>query len=333
MNKQSKILPVNPKFQFALSVANLIFMVIFTIIFHKTFFSEEYWPKENKIQKTNTGLKHKIKFEIQDILDIDFIREGKAIFWMKISFSLPKNISNKFDHKKFIENISIKNGKILEKKIYNPIEKNEITNYKAICLIQTKNIFQYKNFPFDDHILPIKLEFQSIEALENLEPILKVNETKDFGGWNPIKTQITENTNKDKDIKKINLYIALNKQGYRISLAIIFPMIIILLICLFSMSAEIGDGRKFIITALLALNSFRMVIENTSPKVSYLMIIDVIYIAFLVISLIIFLIHMLELEMKRNISYTVIVCSHLSILLIFCYYLLPWINIFFFNKI
>ncbi len=328
MKKIYESLPVNPAFQFTLSIINLCFMIIFTIIFHETFFTEEYWPKENNKINNKTESKHKIKFEIQDILDVDFIREGKATFWVKISFSLPQNFANKFDHKKFIENISIKNGKILEKKIYNPIVENGITKYKAICMLQTKNIFQYKNFPFDDHVLPIKFEFPSEEIFSILDPILNVNKNKDFGGWSAIKTKITENKNEDNDIQKINLYIALNKHGYRLALAIIFPMIIILLICLFSMSAEIGDGRKFIITALLALNSFRLVIENSSPKVSYLMIIDIIYVVFLIISLIVFLLHMLELEMKRKLSYSIIIISHFSVIIIFFYYLFPWINAF-----
>lgn len=323
MEKKLLKKPVSPYFQLILIIINLFFITIFSYFFHKNFYSLDYFPKTNILNISNSEESTvPLNLKIKEIVDSD-VRLGKVTFDLNLSFILKENLNEEELNKK----INFLNGKILKLLL----EKKEVNNnyyYSFNYVVELKNKLNYSMYPFDDHVASLKLKINRNffkKELVSFFPKVKINDENDFSGWKLHDSKIKSSYSKDKNFQKINFFFALNKEGYKITLSILFPLFILFMLNLLSMSLNLIEGRKIIITSLLGLNSFRIVLENSSPKTTYLLTIDVFYLLFLIISLIIFFLHLLEIEMKKKLSYLIISISHLSIIIIFLYYLSPWI--------
>jgi hypothetical protein len=330
MERKFLYVPVNPSFQIVFIIFNLLCLFVFFLLFHNSFFSNEYWPKDTHNKEDINLVSHKgckISFFVKDIIESD-IKSGKNIIGAKLLFEVGKKDSDKIDIKKLKDSIIFKNGKILDSRAYVAIEGEEANIYCIYYMLEVYSVFKYNYFPFDDHVLRIKFEIPEKSLNFNLNANCIINEKSDFSGWYPVKSSseiVKDNAAKSN---KVSFYLALNKHGYRVALSIILPMFIIFFVNLFSLSVDLKAGRRLIITSLLSLNAFRFVLESIAPKTSYIQALDKFYIAFLIISTVIFVIHILKDEML-SLSYWIIGLSHIAVVLNFFYILMPWVKVYF----
>lgn len=327
MNKYVTI-PVNPYFQIAFIVFNLACMIGFAIVFRQTFYSSEYWPK--KVETTVTTMHNvdvpicKLIIKIKDVISAN-LKDGGAICNAKFSLEVNKKDANKIDPKAILDNLIFHSGKIIDKKIYPSKVLESKVIYNIYLLLDVHNMLNYETYPFDDHVIQFKFEVPTKHLPFNVETEFVADSSLDFAGWNPVKTTSVSSQSEQTQTKTLEFFLGLNKNGDRIALSILLPMCIIFFVNLFSLSIDPEKGRTLIVTSLLALNSFRIVLENSLPRTSYLLALDKFYIVFLLASLLIFIIHILQVEMSRKITYLIVALCHCVVIGTFVEILYPWL--------
>ncbi|KKP29814.1 MAG: hypothetical protein UR12_C0002G0023 [candidate division TM6 bacterium GW2011_GWF2_30_66] len=188
-----------------------------------------------------------------------------------------------------------------------PKTRAEGNNVVAVYDIKANIILKldYKNFPFDDHIInfsithyglsPYEAIFESSKSNFMIDPKIKIT------GWDIIgklvKTGFIEDTLNSEDKTTARLHprtifsIALHRIGSRHFITILIPLILIFFISLFTLAFDPTESTIGIaIASISAIVAQRFVIEDMSPKSNNLMISDKIFILFLTISCLIFFI-------------------------------------------
>jgi hypothetical protein len=330
---KTKNINISIFFQITCVLISIICFLFILFIFNNSFFSIEYWPleKNKKSLEKNNEKKEDIMLIIKDVISSN-INKNKIIVNGFIKIKINKNIKNPISLQKIFDSIIIKSAKIEKNKLIK-IENYENYNIAIWQInIEIYGKFNYKMFPFDDHIISLKMQIPKNIFNEELKIELKINEDLDFGGWTPVKKTVLINENEDDcsfNYNKVNFFIAINKTGSKIGLSLLIPMYILLFVAMFAFSIDPRMRIKIISGIIVAMNGFRIVIERMSPQTSYLLISDIIYILFLIFVFLIFLIHIIEVNFSETKIKLIIAGMHLTTILFFGYFIKPWLTNFF----
>jgi hypothetical protein len=321
-------------FQISFVLISIFCFLFIIFIFNNSFFSIEYWPSEknqNPILK-NTELKNTEKKDIVLIIkDVIYsnINKSKIIISGFIKIKTNKNIKDNSSLQKIFDSIIIKSAKIENNKL---IKVENYENYNiAIWQINMEiyGKFNYKLFPFDDHIISLKMQIPKNIFKDEPRVGLKINENLDFGGWIPEKKTVLINENNDEcsfNYNKVGFFIAINKTGSKIGLSLLIPMYILLFVAMFAFSIDPKHRIRIISGIIVAINGFRIVIERMSPQTSYLLISDIVYILFLIFVFLIFLINIIDINFSETKIKLIIAGMHITTILFFGYFISPWLT-------
>jgi hypothetical protein len=320
-----KYIPIRPSLQIKLILCSFSVIIFLLIIFHKSFYSLEVWPIDKNYKNVSVQSTGSFDIHIHDVIEPDVSKEN-MIFEIIMTLKTPFQI----DEKIFFDELIVHKGKILERKKLYDKKKDQLYEYAWNITIKQNQRFDFHLFPIDDHTVDIIFEIpKGIFNNIPFESKITYHDPLEFNGWNCviIENNVVEN-NRYGTFKYVYA-LGLNKTGHRIALALLLPMFILFFIALFTLSLEPSDGLKTIISLILALNGFRVVLENISPKTSYLLFSDVIYLLFLCISFLILLIHLLDIEMNKRAVFLFVIGAHCVVISVFFYTLYPWFNLFF----
>lgn len=322
-NKLSgRYIPISPFTQIRFILISCSFIILLVYAFHKNFYSLEEWPINNSkiIPGSDLG---SFDVRIHDVIEPEISKE-MMMFEIIVTVTSPFEL----DDKKLFDEIIVHKGKIIDKKKLYESTQDKKYEYAWNLTVKQNQRFDFHLFPLDDHTIDITFEIP--KKLFNNTPFktdFSFHHPLEFNGWDCVLAQsgIQEN---DRYQTFCYIYaLGLNKTGHRIAFAVLLPLFILFFISLFTLSLEPSDGLKTIISLILALNAFRVVLENISPKTSYPLFSDFIYLLFLGISFLILLIHLLELEMNEKGVFVFVVTVHCFVISIFIYKLSPWLLI------
>lgn len=197
----------------------------------------------------------------------------------------------------------------------------------------------YKNFPFDDHMINLSITHYGLSPYEAIFESSKSNfvisNTIKLTGWKIIdkivKTGFIENTLNEK-IKassrfhpKIVYSIALHRIGTRHFITIIIPLLIIFFVSVFTLAFDPTESTVGIaITSISAIIAQRFVIEDMSPKSTNLMISDKLFVIFLIISCMLFFISVFSSKIAATYKNIITIILYVFTLIAILYVISPF---------
>ena len=329
MNTEIKkfIETVNPTFQIiCLFFTTIILLYGLYFAVHKYYSIDDIQVYQNfLIESHHTPVN--VEFNIQNFSKAEFSKGfARVEAFLTFSYDNTKITAEKIDD--FI----IKDARILEKtKIIS--QKNEINQQEDLWHVLFEQAFDlnYRLFPIDDHTLEFIIynSHPEVGFIVNKNSLI-IEESREIHSWKTmfsqsvIHTILYPITNKISNCA-VQCSIAVNQVGYRGILSIFLPLFIILFVALFTLSLPHIAGQNMIINLLLALNAFRIVLEKISPKTSYLLMSDVVFITVLITTFIVFVIHANPHYFSKITRYGIILLSHISIIAIFYIFLSKWL--------
>jgi hypothetical protein len=212
-----------------------------------------------------------------------------------------------------------------------------IVEYKV--KVRLKSPLSLSNFPLDSHRIVLELNHTKISATEILfESGLQFFQiaTSNIGGWIIVDQQIapgyTKTVLSKKDPQEILYYptvfffIDVMRSGTQYPLTLFLPLLMIFFIMLFAFSISKEETRITLtasgVTGILA---YRFVIASLSPQVGYFMLSDYCFFLFLGVSIIIFLLNIVDIfytNFSRVTKNIYIIIFHLitnsTIIYLFC---------------
>lgn len=196
-------------------------------------------------------------------------------------------------------------------------------------------LFDYRDFPFDNHRLNLVLSHYFFSPSE----VMFVANRSQFVispeiatmGWECVDWRTNAGYWQEKfetrDARQSAVYprvaftIDYERVGIRHVISIVIPLLLIFFIALFTFSLEPIKYRTPIITlsvtTVTALIAYRFVIENLSPEVGYFMISDTIFLLFLVACCLIFFVNMLGERVSRLMKIIISLALHAAVLATF----------------
>jgi hypothetical protein len=242
------------------------------------------------------------RFQTFDMTNNRFVFTG--IVWFSVN---PGTVSINT-----LENFSFRAGEILER---SKPETKLIGDKLWVAFtvrVSFTSLIDYTYFPFDNHRIYLLLTNTDITPseflFESTNQQLVINKDITSVGWKLINTDVNTGYYQvlldPKDNKKIltNPIVVFSLDyvhaSIRYLLSILLPIILILYISLFSFSLT---ENTITLTSLgiTALVSYRFVIENISPNVSYFMLSDYMFFIFLIAAFIIFFINIADLYLQQ----------------------------------
>lgn len=163
----------------------------------------------------------------------------------------------------------------------------------------------YKNFPFDDHIINLSITNHNLspyEAIfESSKTNLMIDEKIDISGWKIVdrwvKTGFIEDILNPKNRASSRIHpkviysLSIHRVGARHFITLIIPLILIFFIAAFTLAFDPTESTVGIaIAAISAIVAQRFIMETVSPQSNSLMISDEIFLIYLFLSCIIFFI-------------------------------------------
>lgn len=302
-------------------IAIIFFLISFPARFYYSkdpFLSlQEEYRYKNKISNIkNTS----INFFIQDFLDAD-MNKGSA----KIDIIMKTTYNKKYVDPSDFTKISSIYGYIKHMMKVNSKElENDLVEDTWKILFVGSFDLNYSLFPFNDHVLNFAFLFPKTVFPIIHSGAISHSSLDDINGWKIIKSDsfFEEETELGK---KVWCSIAMSKTGYRQATAIILPLYLLLLISLFSLSFDSSKAYSAILSVILAMNAFRVFLENATPKTSYFVMSDEIFLIFLIIAFLILMIHLFSQTIHIYFRYAFLISIHIGIILFFAYQLRPWI--------
>ncbi len=270
---------------------------------------------------------------ITDIIKFDTIKSEftiNAIVWFIYdSTTISQETINKFEFSK---------GEFITKSEprLSIIEGKTVLAQYTIRL-QFGSLFDYVRFPLDDHQIFLYLTNPAVSAQE----VIYVADPKDYivantitmAGWNIVGNTVSTGyleidlgSNKNIDQPFVHFTIDISKQDIRQLALILFPLLFLFFMGLFSFSvpnAEISVTMP--IASIGGLFAYSFVIQTLAPSVGYLMLSDSLFLFFLVTTFIIFLVSALSAVSKNIISRrTLNNIEGITILLLYIAFVVYW---------
>jgi len=204
-------------------------------------------------------------------------------------------------------------------------------------------LFNFQDFPFDDHRISLDLTNRFISAHEAVftssRSNLSMSAEVQTDEWKYVDQEVFTGFSKDivnKEDAETTIYephvifsLDYQRAGFRYIISIILPILMIFFITLFSFSFDPKSDRRYDVTSLLislimALLAYRFVIENLSPRVGYSIITDYVFIFFTIAVTIVFIANMFFSTISLRKKKILIVSLHLATILLFLFLLPPW---------
>lgn len=241
-----------------------------------------------------------------------------------------------------LEQVSFNNGKILQ--ISTPT--TQLISGKLFARynikVQFTNYISYKLFPMDDHRLSIILVLKNVSPDEIIfnsqNSNFVIGQDMNFSGWNKsaqnVETGYLEETLDQYDTNKTINYPAAvfsidygRKSNIRNTITIIFPMLALFFIALFSLILDRERELSLILSistqSIVGLIAFRFVMENLSPKVGYFLYADYFFFFFLSLMFCVLLVNMIGDHISFFGRKLLILLLNMTIVLFFLYLLWP----------
>ncbi|HAU30198.1 TPA: hypothetical protein DCW54_00995 [Candidatus Dependentiae bacterium] len=201
----------------------------------------------------------------------------------------------------------------------------------------------YQRFPFEGHRLSFILTHPNLTPEEVVYSSTRqdfvINPSIVIPGWRTIDRQV--NTGYEErvvsltpDEREFSFYspsavfsMVFERVGVRQSFTIFIPLLLLFLIALvtFSFGARKGletSGIGLSAAVITALIGYRFVIESMSPKVSYLLISDYIYLVFLAVACLVFLVNIFSDYLSLMAKKIILVLLHMVVVGSIWYYFL-----------
>ena len=328
-NKDQKNPLVSPLFQ-------IILITLSSLIFSINLYNQiNTWKQKDPIPVIETvnpityknfgGFAYQVKvglyiedFNIFDTVKNDFLLSGIVWFMFPIgAFALDT-----------LSQFSFARADILERS--RPItllfENYMVAQYKI--KIRFKSPLFLHDFPLDNHRIVIELNHTVISPTEMLfESGLQFFQIKpsNIAGWEIVDRQITqgytkvilseENPTKEFYYPTVLFLVDTMRSGTQYPLTLFLPLLMIFFIILFAFSIQKEETRITLtasgVTGILA---YRFVIANLSPQVGYFMISDYCFFLFLGLSIMIFLVNIVDIfyaNFSRFIKNSFVIFFHL----------------------
>lgn len=169
----------------------------------------------------------------------------------------------------------------------------------------------YQDFPFDGHRLNFVLYHPRLTPGEVSYTAMRndfvVNKTIEIPGWSIVDRRVSTGYQEERLFTKqggaaaITYYpsavfsLDFDRVGSRNIMTIFIPLLLIFFVALLSLSLNPLEGERSTMLSLsaasiTALITYRFVIENMSPSVGYLLIVDYIFLVFLLLCCLVFLV-------------------------------------------
>lgn len=296
---------VNAKLQLALDIITILCSLTFMYIAFLRFSSTDFFPKltyltpQELFEQGGPGLPATIGLHINGFHEFDIV---------KGSFDVDLTIWFRFNPQQItieqIENFSFENAEVKSKiKTMTKIEGSDIVVYYDMRVLFYIPL-SYKTFPVDDHRIFLVVDNNFFTASQ----ILLTSSYRDVttnpeiyvAGWNlrdqGVLSGFIGKFSSDEEHAlyhpRIIFYFDFERSGFRHSVMILLPLLLIFFTTLFSFSFELDSNvdsfavKPFnlisVTTAgLMALVGYRFVIERFSPVVGYFTISDYIFLFFL----------------------------------------------------
>lgn len=276
---------------------------------------------------------------IKQFSEFDIIA-GKITFFGLLWFEYdPETVSLQT-----IENIFIEGGEILQKSdpqlVYLENKKMLARYHVRIRLFP---LFDFKNFPYDDHRVTFWVTHNYMGpqelAFESSVKDFHIEQNLEQFGWRLYGVRVKigylfDELSSGSD--RFNLYrpcalfsINYARYGVRYAVIIFLPMLLIFFMSLFTLSL---DPKHYFSTmvgmstgGISGLIAFRFIMENMSPQVAYFMISDYcFYVIFTLVFIIFFFNLFLVSRFSARILKFLIVLFHITLISSFAYVLLVW---------
>lgn len=209
-----------------------------------------------------------------------------------------------------VQNFSFVNTKILEKSQPDIRVDGNRVFVKFDVKVEFKSELNYHRYPFDDHRISLVMTNTAVTPREMYFTVenssFAISADAYTANWRILGLDTAwgytnlalDSRDKDKDMPRpvVAYSINLAKSAIRNVIIIFIPLFIALLfafVTFLSPLTAIGERSKSSIAGLTALLSYRFVIDRMIPSVSYLTTTDLIYILFLLLTLLIFLLQIL----------------------------------------
>lgn len=204
--------------------------------------------------------------------------------------------------------------------------------------IRINTIFDYRDFPFDDHRINLTLVHDSLSPAEVIfvagRSNLDISPDLSVLGWRCIDWRVVAGFAEQKFAGRLNkqesifprvvFSLDFERFGSRHIVSIFIPLLMIFFMALFTFSFDPnGKAASSILplsaTAITALIAYRFVIENMSPPVGYFMASDYIFLVFLSVCLIIFCFNVFGTMVRAHYKALLVVALHAIILASFLF--------------
>lgn len=241
-----------------------------------------------------------------------------------------------------LEQISFNNGKILSISAPTTQMIGDKLFARYSIKVQFTNYISYKMFPMDDHRISIILVQKNVSPDEIIfisnNANFVVGQDMNFAGWNNsgqnVETGYLEEGLDQYDKNKNLSYPAAvfsidygRKANIRNTLTIIFPMLALFFIALFSLTLDRDKELNLILStstqSIVGLVAFRFVMESLSPKVGYFLYADYFFFLFLFLMFCVLLINMIGDHLNIWGRKILIILLNAIIVLFFLYLLWP----------
>ncbi|MCL5436834.1 MAG: hypothetical protein M1549_03100 [Candidatus Dependentiae bacterium] len=198
-------------------------------------------------------------------------------------------------------------------------------------------VFDYREFPFDDHRLnlilvhegftPAEVSFEAVRGNLELSPLMSILGWHCFDwrvapGFMRQKFAMRERTTGETYYPTIVFSLDFERVGIRHIISIFIPLLLIIFIALFTFSIDpLGTNAGSIVTlsatAVTALIAYRFVIEAMSPGVGYLLCSDYVFLVSIIMTCAIFFINVFWAMSARGYKTAVVLAAHGLIILAF----------------
>jgi len=237
-------------------------------------------------------------FQTFDVINKKFVFNGTVWFLLNPGFISLKTLS-KFEFAQ---------GQILEK----GEPKTEIIDNKLFVefpiRVQFTSPLDFNYFPIDDHNIHIIFTHPQLSPEEmNLQSwqqyFTDLSDEKSLG-WERIDTNVYNgysdiqldefDENKEQLIPTVVFELKYSRYGSRYIVSILLPLLLIFYLSLFSLSSTHRTAISLATGSVTAILAYRFVIENLSPNSGYFMLSDYIFFMFLMATVFVFFLVMLE---------------------------------------
>ncbi len=204
-----------------------------------------------------------------------------------------------------IENFSFDNGEIVSKSTRETEVQGNLLLVHHKVRVKFFSPLNLKEFPFDDHRIYLTLIYDQISHEElhfdSSEKGIKWNKRLSVSGWaltgaNVIRgyksALIGTSGTQETTYPAIAFSLDFRRKDLKQPLLVILPLMLIFFIAFAPMTFIVETSEtnimSFTLTALLALLTYRFVLERITPKIGYFTLMDYIYFLFLGATFVIF---------------------------------------------